>query len=292
MPSSALNNACYYLKFLYEKLGDQSTQDTACDDLVRRINRKIKAAKPSWKKRKNDDMKGLDQKERERLLDLMHPESSENPFANTALKVRNYIVLLLGLEIGLRRSEMLLIKISDIHWHSGKLSVVNLEDERVDNRLKAPQFKTHEREWVLSEDLMWALKDYAEHYRVIKIGPSEAKTHPFLLVSHRRNEGRALSINALDEVLNRVGSLVTELSHLHLHSLRHDAVYRLLESMRDELAFLSVEDRSTKVQKILTYAFGWSPESNMPLQYGAKFWKDEAERAMKVRAAKFKVNHE
>lgn len=281
-----------YLKFLYEKLGDQITQESACDYLVGRINRKIKAAQPAWKKKKLDEMKGLTQQQRDRLLEVMHPDSAENPFANEALKLRNYIILLLGLDLGLRRSEMLLIKLSDIHWYSGELLVINLEDESIDKRIKAPQFKTHERQWEMGEDLQWALKDYVESYRVIHSGSSEAKMHPFLLVSHRRNEGRALSMNALDGVLTRVGAAVPELKSVHLHILRHDAVYTLLESMRDELKELTPEDRTTKVQKVLTYAFGWSSESNMPGLYGAKFWKEEADKAMKKRADKFKAIRE
>ncbi len=281
-----------YLKFLYGKLGDESTREAAVEDVEARINRKVKAAKPAWKKKKNDEMKGLTQQERERLLEVMHPDSAENPFANKALKLRNYIVLLLGLDMGLRRSEMLLIKLSDIHWHSGQLSVVNLEDEGIDTRPEAPQFKTHERQLVMSEDLIWALRDYVDTYRVLKKGASEAKKTPFLLVSHRRNEGRALSIKALDGVLPRVGAAVPELKHVHPHILRHDAVYTLLESMRDELEALTPEDRTTKVQKILTYAFGWSDESNMPSLYGAKFWKEESDRAMKKRSDKFKAIRE
>ena len=277
-----------YLYFLYEKLGDQSSRESACDDLVRRINRKIKAARPSWKKRKLEDMKGLNQKQRDRLLEVMHPDSSENPFASNALKLRNYIVLLLGLNLGLRRSEMLLVKMNDIHWHDKKISIINLEYEELDKRPKAPQFKTHEREWVMNHDLEWALKEYVESHRVAQGVLSEARTHPFLLVSHRRNEGRALSMNALDGVLNRVSAVFPELSDVHLHSLRHDAVYTLLESMREELELLTPEDCTTQAQKVLTYAFGWSPESNMPGLYGVKFWKEEADKAMKNRSDKFK----
>ena len=59
--------------------------------------------------------------------------------------------------------------------------------------------------------------------------------------------------------------------------------------MRDELELMTPEDRTTKVQKVLTFAFGWSPESNMPGLYGAKFWKEEADRAMKKRADRFKA---
>jgi len=277
-----------YLQFLYDKLGDNSTSEDAINDLIGRFNRKIKAAKPAWKKTKVDEMKGLTQQERERLLEVMHPESANNPFANKALKLRNYIVLLLGLDMGLRRSEMLLIKISVIHWHSGQLAVVNLEDEGIDTRPEAPQFKTHERQLVMSDELSWALKDYVDNYRILKKS-SDAKKHPFLFVSHRRNEGKALSIKALDGVFPRVGAAVPELKHIHLHILRHDAVYTLLESMRDELDALTPEDRTTQVQKVLTFAFGWSEESNMPGLYGAKFWKEEADKAMTKRSDKFKA---
>lgn len=274
-----------YLKFLYDKLGDEATRDAAIDDLELRFNRKIKSARPAWKKRKNDEIRGLTHQERERLLAVMHPESDENPFANEALKQRNYIVLLLGLEMGLRRSEMLLIKLSDIHWHNGQLSVVNLEDENVDSRASAPQFKTHERMLQMSNELIWALQTYVDTYRVLK----NTRKHPFLLVSHRRNEGGPMSIKALDGVLPRVGKVVPELEQVHLHVLRHDSVYTLLESMREELEKFTPEDRTTQVQKVLTYAFGWSPESHMPGLYGAKFWKEEADKAMKKRSERFTV---
>lgn len=281
-----------YLKFLYDKLGDEATRDAAADDVERRVNRKVKAAKPAWKKSKNNDMKGLTNQERDRLLEIMHPESVENPFANEALKLRNYIILLLGLDMGLRRSEILLIKLGDIRWHSRELSVVNLENEEIDPRTLAPQFKTSERILEMGDDLIWALKKYADTYRISKRGLSEAKKHPFLLVSHRRNEGRPLSVKALDGILPRVGKVAPELAHVHPHLLRHDAVYTLLESMREELEILTPEDRTTKVQKVLTYAFGWSPESNMPSLYGAKFWKEEADIAMKKRSEKFKAIRE
>ena len=272
-----------YLKFLYDKLGDEATRDAAVDDLERRFNRKIKSARPAWKKSRNDDMKGLTHQERDRLLEVMHPECAENPFANEALKQRNYIILLLGLELGLRRSEMLLIKLGDIHWHNGQLSVVNLESEGIDPRTLAPQFKTHERMLPMGDELIWALQSYVGTYRDLK----QAKKHPFLLVSHRRNEGGPLTIKALDGVLPRIGKMVPELEHVHLHILRHDAVYTLLESMREELEMFTPEDRTTQVQKVLTYTFGWSPESNMPGLYGAKFWKEEADKAMKKRSERF-----
>ncbi|WP_339934888.1 site-specific integrase [Vreelandella glaciei] len=280
-----------YLAFLYDKLGDHLTRNEAVDDVKRRFNRKIKAASPGWKKTRIDDMEGLTASERDRLLEVMHPESAENPFADEAIKLRNYIILLLGLDLGLRRSEMLLIKIGDIHWRNHQLSVVNLEDESIDPRTMAPQFKTHERMLVMSDDLYEAISQYETKYRcrMTHKGSSQARKHPFLLVSHRRNEGQPMSIKALDGVFPRVGKVAPELAHIHPHILRHDAAYTMLESMREELEKLTPEDRTTQVQKVLTWMFGWSPESNMPGLYGAKFWKEEADKAMKKRSDKFKA---
>ncbi|MGP5144530.1 site-specific integrase, partial [Vreelandella alkaliphila] len=87
----------------------------------------------------------------------------------------------------------------------------------------------------------------------------------------------------------RVGKVVPELANIHPHILRHDAVYTMLESMREELEKFTPEDRTTQVQKTLTWMFGWSPESNMPGLYGAKFWKEEADKAMKKRSDKLKA---
>lgn len=275
-----------YLAFIYDKLGDHSTRYEAVDDLKKRINRKVKAASPAWKKTRTDEMKGLTAQERTRLLEIMHPNSAENPFSDDAIRLRNYIILLLGLDMGLRRSEMLLIKTKDIHWHSRQLAVVNLEDESIDPRTMAPQFKTHERMLVMTDDLYDAITEYESKYRHRKAysGTSQARKHPFFLVAHKRNEGGPLTIKAVDGVLSRIRVIAPELAHVHPHILRHDAVYTMLESMREELAALTPEDRTTQVQKTLTWMFGWSPESNMPGLYGAKFWKEEADKAIQKRA--------
>ncbi|MBD1551089.1 site-specific integrase [Pseudomonas typographi] len=283
-----------YLAFLYDKLGDHSTRYEAADDLKERINRKIKAASPAWKDTRMDEMKGLTSQERTRLLEIMHPDSAENPFSDEAIRLRNYIILLLGIDMGLRRSEMLLIKTSDIHWHNRQLAVVNLEDESLDPRTMAPQFKTNERMLVMTDDLYDAITEYESKYRHRKprSATSQARKHPFLLVAHKRNEGGPLTIKAVDGVLTRVREIAPELAHVHTHLLRHDSVYTMLESMREELALLTPEDRTTQVQKTLTWMFGWSPDSNMPGLYGAKFWKEEADKAIQKRAERFTASRQ
>lgn len=277
-----------YLDFLYERLGDDRTREEAAIDLKKRFNRKIKAARPAWKRTRNDEIKGLTDQQRASLLDAAHPDSPANPFTTEAHKYRNYIIVLLGVELGLRRSEMLLIKLSDIIWHTNQIAIVGLEDESIDPRKAGPRPKTNERMVPLTEQLAWAIRKYVDICRQIKNRVSDAYKHPFLLVAHHRNEGQPMSIKAVDGLFLRLGEAVPELAGIHSHLLRHDAVFTLLRSMKEELDSLTAEDRTTRTQKMLTYTFGWTSESEMPGLYGAKYWQEEANKAMTKRSENFK----
>lgn len=269
-----------YLLFMYFLLGDNSTKDDAVLKLKQLFKRKITSISPAWQKRTNDEAKALTQHQRELLKEVMHPQSERNPFSGSASRLRNYIILLLGLEVGLRRGEMQLLKVSDISWSDRILKIENLKKESLDPRHLAPQFKTNERTLQIGDDLVWALQEYVEKHR------KHAKSHPFLLVSHRRHEGAPLSIKGIDSVLPKVAKVFPELKGIHLHLLRHDCVYTLLESMKENQSAPTPEGRETEIQKILTYAFGWSPESNMPEHYGRKYWEEEANKAMMKRFEK------
>ncbi|MFT6463602.1 tyrosine-type recombinase/integrase [Halopseudomonas sp.] len=277
-----------YLYFLYERLGDDVTREDAARDLEKRFNRKIKAARPAWKRTRNAEINGLTDHQRATLLEVAHPESYANPFTTEPHRYRNYIIVLLGLELGLRRSEMLLIKLSDIMWHVNEIAVVGLEDDSIDSRKAGPRPKTNERMLPLTEELAWAIRKYVDAYRRTKSRASDANKHPFLLVAHHRNEGQPMSIKAVDGLFNRLSETVPELAGIHSHRLRHDAVYTLLRSMNEELDMLTPEDRTTQTQKLLTNAFGWNLESEMPGLYGAKYWREEANKAMTKRSENFR----
>ncbi|MEB3735110.1 hypothetical protein ULF88_15815 [Halopseudomonas pachastrellae] len=124
----------------------------------------------------------------------------------------------------------------------------------------------------MGDELAWAIKKYIDVFRLCGESKSEANKHPFLLVAHRRNEGKPLSLKALDGVFPRVGKVAPQLRHIHPHLLRHDSVCMLLENARAELEVLTPEDRWIQTQIMLTTAFGWSKKSDMPQLYGAKFW--------------------
>ncbi|MFW7523770.1 tyrosine-type recombinase/integrase [Vibrio ostreicida] len=278
-----------YLKFLYDELGDSNSKREAIANVESRLNQKIKASRPSYKRRKIKDTRGLTDAQRKRIREVMHPDSLENPFSSEATKHRNYIILELGLQLGLRRSEMLLIKLSDIVPKEDDpstflLKLVALEDESIDPRKEAPQFKTHERMIQLSDRLVRDIHTYTVKYRKC------SSKNPFLLVSHGRGAGSPLAISGIDNILPKVIEVAPELAGISPHTLRHDCVYTLLASMQEDLKALTPEDRATQVQKVLTWMFGWSPESNMPELYGAKFWHEAANEAVRKRAERFSIS--
>ncbi|MEH6813402.1 MAG: site-specific integrase [Motiliproteus sp.] len=271
-----------YLAFLYEQLGDDSSKEEAAAELKRRMKRKIKAVKPAWKRTKIEDFKGLTEEQRTLLYDKLAPDHPENPFRSEAVRYRNYIMILLGLELGLRISEMLLIKLGDINYDRCTIGVVR-PPSGLDQRKPAPSLKTHERRLPASPLLLSLIQTYQREYRSL----TQARKHPFLLVAHGRNKGAAFGLDGAGDVFDTISNTFPELSDLTAHVLRHDSVYTLLSQMTTQLKGLPVEDRTQEVQKTLTYAFGWKPTSDMPVLYGAKFWHEQASEFFTQRQERF-----
>ncbi|MAZ88371.1 MAG: integrase [Cellvibrionaceae bacterium] len=271
-----------YLVFLYEQLGDRRGCEAAVEWLKSCMKRKIKAVRPAWRKSSLDDIKELTCAQRDLLYEKLAPDHPDNPFKRNPHRYRNYIIILLGLELGLRRSEMLLVKLSDIDYARQSIDIVR-PPENVDRRNPIPRLKTNERILPVSDLLMLAIERYRREYRI----SDNARKHPFLLVAHGRNEGEALSLKSMDVVFDTLEENFSELVGVTAHTLRHDSVYTLLASIDAELKKIPVEDRIQRVQKTLTYAFGWSLMSEMPGRYGAKFWREQASEFFDKRAEHF-----
>ena len=97
------------------------------------------------KARSSFERRGLDARLRCRLLEILMPQSVENPF-HRVVRSRNALIIELMLATGLRRGEVLKIRTSDVDVGArATLSIERRPDDPHDPRPHEPQVKTRGR---------------------------------------------------------------------------------------------------------------------------------------------------
>ncbi|UYG06864.1 tyrosine-type recombinase/integrase [Halomonas sp. M4R1S46] len=279
---SRLITAKNYLSFLYEALGHPDDRLIQVSWMVKRIDLIIKESRPAWKRRPMEP-KGMTLEQEEEMLNKLHPDSVESPWPKSeALRLRNYLIVLLLFSLGIRRSEMLGIKLADIDYRHNRIKIAHRPNDPDDPRASEPGVKTNERKLPAPEPLMAMINRYIEKHRNYK----RAKTHPYLLLAHGKGEGAPLSIKSVDAVFNTAKKKFPVLKGVTPHTLRHHDVYRTVKTVADQTKDLPIEDRMQKERRVLTYKYGWSDTSYMPNLYGQKYYQEEADKAMEARNEK------
>lgn len=197
---------------------------------------------------------GLSQEQTAELRKVIKPGSNQNPF-KSPVQFRNYVIIELLLAAGIRRGELLKIKIN--HLPRGPKTTLSIEgepDDKLDARCAEPQIKTIGRELPIPKQLAIDLWKYAQKYR-------KKGNHPFLFTSNRSGEPLNLGgINWIFEIL--VKRCFPDLKgNLYPHILRHTFNSRLLEQAT---ALGWSEEQKRKAQ---IYLNGWSDNSTMPEIY-------------------------
>jgi len=216
---------------------------------IQRAFRSNKLAGKSLRKRY-----GLDENEIAELRAVVRPACPRNPFKPT-VRFRNYVIVELMLATGLRRGEVLKLKLSHLpQGPKNTLTVERAPDEKGDPRRNEPAVKTREREIPIPKALAVELWRYAQKHR-------KPGRHPYLFTSQRG--GVPLDVSGLNGIFScLVRSCFPDLrGKLHPHNIRHTFNNRLLEKAR-ELGWS--DDQQQKVQ---TYLNGWAEGSIMPEIY-------------------------
>lgn len=185
------------------------------NDCLRWIKFRYEAiAKP-----RGDDLgarEGLPEETVNRLRAVIEPDCPENPF-EARVRFRNYLIVRLLLDLGIRRGELLGIYVSDCNLGGRTIVVHRRPDNPEDPRTVQPSSKTNARELPVGGRLAELLYEWIVHYRPKIAG---ARKHPFLIVDS--NEGRPLSLSSVNKLIaalrNRVPGLPERLS---AHVLRH-----------------------------------------------------------------------
>ncbi|MEP9373073.1 tyrosine-type recombinase/integrase [Mesorhizobium sp. KR1-2] len=171
-------------------------------------------------KPRRDDLglpEGLEAAALKRLREVIEPDHPDNPF-QPEVRFRNYFIIRLLLELGLRRGELLGVKLSDCNLGStGSLTVHRRPDDPDDPRRDKPSAKTAARVLALNGRMTELAHEWVVHYRAKIPG---ARRHLFLVVNSRTGGPMSKSnLNKIFEALrHRVPGLPAELSP---HILRH-----------------------------------------------------------------------
>ncbi|RUV68246.1 site-specific integrase [Mesorhizobium sp. M1A.F.Ca.IN.020.30.1.1] len=160
---------------------------------------------------------GLEEAEVARLRAVIEPDHPENPF-EPKVRFRNYLIIRLLLGVGVRRGELLGIRIEDCKLGSnGTVTVHRRPDDPDDPRKVQPSSKTEARVLPLNGRLTEILYEWIVHHRPKIAG---ARKHPFLIVDC--DDGRPLSLSAVNKLMRRLRRRVPGLPEkLSAHVLRH-----------------------------------------------------------------------
>ncbi|MGV1904802.1 site-specific integrase [uncultured Agrobacterium sp.] len=187
-----------------------------------------------------------------RLREVIEPDHPENPFHPSG-RFRNYLIVRLLLDLGIRRGELLGIKVADCQLGSkGMITIHRRPDDPADPRREKPATKTKARILALSPRLAEILYEYIVHHRA-RI--PNARRHPFLVVS--TDSGKPMSLSNVNKIMEALRDRVPGLPEkLGPHRLRHTWNDAFSEDMDEKK--VSAEDEV----KWRTRLQGWRSESS------------------------------
>ncbi len=199
------------------------------------------------------------------LLDVLRPSHPENPWTDEFVRARNELIVNAFLALGVRRGELLGVRISD--WRSDELYVLRRPDDKEYPRPDEPNTKTYDRVLPVTAELYQMMKSYnlLRHAVVRK----NRKTTPFHIVS---NSGDPLSASETNNVF-RALDVIPGLAGITPHVLRHTYCENLAEELHN-----NGED-DNEILSTLRRLGGWSDNSNSPRRYTKRFAEERAHAA-------------
>lgn len=250
------------------------------NDYVRMLNEfleRLRARIP--KSRSNSRREGLTSQQKSRLLEVTFPAHPENPWDSEFVRVRNQLFVLWGLGTGLRRGELLGLRIGRLNFRKNMADIVRRPDDKHDSRTHQPNTKTMERSIGFSEELAYVTHEYIVKFRAEIRG---ARKHDFLFVADRT--GAPLSLTALSKVFRQLRIKHPDIGEaLTSHALRHT----WNEDFSDiaDSANLREEDE----RRARNHAMGWSEHSKSADYYLHRRTQQKA-TAASIRIQKAVIN--
>lgn len=219
---------------------------------------------------------GLQPEVVDRLLNVTSPTSPENPWKGEGTCIRNSLLISWFYELGLRRGEVLNVKISDINFQSEELTVVRRADDPEDPRKDQPLVKTRDRRIPLSPGLCKLTHEYITNTRRATEG---ARRHPFLFVA--MGTGAPLSLSAVNAIFAELRNAFNgEFYAVTPHVLRHTWNDRFSVAMDNAKVSEAEEER------MRSFLMGWAPTSKTSVNYTRRHVRLKAQQVSLAMQAK------
>ncbi|MFG0862002.1 site-specific integrase [Pseudomonas mosselii] len=253
-------------------------------DELARILQALKELRPINKKRNTVKRKrGLSDVGVAAVIELLRPGSRLNIWEDPATQVRNRLLFSVMYELGIRRGELLNLKIEDLDFGANQLSVMRRADEKDDPRPDQPLVKTNDRLLPVKTVLMNELRRYITDYRRHVPG---AKRHGFVFVTHKSGptQGQPLSIVNYKNIVNSLREAVPPLADFSGHDLRHYWNERFSRLM--ETAGVSEPEEELMRSQLMGWKFGSGSAKHYIQRYVEK---KASEHSLKMQEENMKI---
>ena len=224
VPAFTLTRLLYIRNYLVWLVNSKVSRHEVSPDMRRKlletrelIFRGITARLPSKDGRGNlGGREGMTPEEQKILFRVVAAQSDENPWFDVHTRVRNELMIRWLLGFGMRRGELLNLRISDISFRKKEVTVTRDADDIADPRLHQPLSKTNARTYDIPDRLLFMTQEYILHMRYHL--PLACK-HEFLFVAA---DGNPLSLSSFTKVFSSLRAKCPFLpQNLCGHTLRH-----------------------------------------------------------------------
>ncbi|WP_445496132.1 tyrosine-type recombinase/integrase [Photorhabdus sp. SF281] len=189
-----------YLRWFADMLTKTSSKNLKIE--IEAMYKSIKSHRPKMKGRSviSREDKGLDSDLLQEVMKVLKLGHDNNPYQGYSLQVRNAAIIALLHYLGIRRGELLNLRIDDINFVTNEVRIVRRADSSKDHRVYQPLVKTEERILPISSRLAEILSEYVIRYR--SAFPF-ARKHPYLFVTHKKGpyQGDPLSNSGFGKVM-------------------------------------------------------------------------------------------
>lgn len=209
---------------------------------------------------------GVSQEAVDRLLEVIDPESLDNPWHSEFSKKRNQLIIHWLYELGIRRGELLGLEIAAINFGNNTVRIERKADSVRDPRRRQPLTKTLDRILPISERLARMTSDYVMH---IRKGNKVGLKHGFLIVAS--GTGAPLSLIGLNKMFDVLRAKCPDLpGELTPHVLRHTNNDLFSKKMDEKKIPEHLEE------KLRSQLMGWNPTSKTASTYTKRHVRERA----------------